>query len=223
VFRTRFHVYPRAAFEPKQFALGDLDPRNPAKQNAMLRFRASDGANLPRLVGLRTSCDELKVKSTARGDPVPDEGLYLQDTALEITVTPGYTPGPRYGTILAEWRDENNHEHESSLQIAWSVPRLYDVSPARVFFGTLTGPQRTVERKVLVRRTDGARLSIRSIETTNPAVTCQVMETTNTKCAVISTVLDVTTLDGALWGELRIHTDDPEQPTLKVPFAAVPN
>jgi hypothetical protein len=92
--------------------------------------------------------------------------------------------------------------------------------PAQVSFGILPHGQGAMR---IVRLTNnGARpVAIKEVSSTSPAVVAKAEPVAAGKQYKITLELRKGTPDGELRGQLVIHTDDPEQASLTVPFYGI--
>lgn len=95
-----------------------------------------------------------------------------------------------------------------------------NLDPAQVSFGIVAHAQ-SVVRYLKLSNQGSKPVQITGITTTNPSVAAKFEPVTPGKEYKITVELRRNTPDGQLSGQVAIHTDDVEQPTLTVPFYAI--
>jgi Protein of unknown function (DUF1573)/Flagellar-associated PapD-like len=94
------------------------------------------------------------------------------------------------------------------------------VKPAQISFGIVPHRQGVIR---IVRLTNRSKRTVRvlGVSSSNQSVRAEVEPVTPGKEYKITLVLRKDTPDGQLRGQLAIHTDDPQQATLTVPYYAI--
>jgi hypothetical protein len=96
---------------------------------------------------------------------------------------------------------------------------LYEVAPARLFYGQVREADGRLEKQARIRRTDGKPLLVRKVSVTDSRVTATARPEADGG-ASLTLVLSAASVKDALWGEVILETDHPHQPVLKIPYAA---
>lgn len=96
----------------------------------------------------------------------------------------------------------------------------YDISPPRAFFGFVRDSAATLERRVVIRRYDGMPFAIVKTSSEDRGISSSFAERQRVAAHVLVLTLDCKKVTAFVYGQILVETDDPLEPTLKVPFAA---
>lgn len=214
-------IYERARFEPAvAIHFGMVDPKSLAERETQLVLAAKTVGDLPEKLSLSTNSEFVRVVRGAAVDESPD-GIAVRKHTFQLKLQAPAIPGFGQAQLHAVV-DDKGTERRIQTAVTWNVRSLFTVSPSQAFFGTIPiGEQRPLTRQLAIRREDGQPLNIAAVTTNCPQVKCTVARGEDVAVAVLSLTLATEALQGPLWGELKISTDHPIQPIVKVPFAAL--
>lgn len=157
---------------------------------------------------ISNSSSYIKVREVARHDG--KRGAALDVALLKTAPIGGFTDTVRVTT------------NRGSLEVPvfGMVTGNLTVKPAQVSFGIVPHRQGVIRIVRLTNRGKGA-VRVLGVSSTNQSVTAEVQPVNPGKEYKITLVLRKNTPDGQLRGHLAIHTDDPQQATLTVPYYAI--
>jgi len=121
--------------------------------------------------------------------------------------------------VIAVYKGFDGTEKECRLSVTWIIPELYVVTPKRAFFGNR--PNNSPNNvKIAIRRTDGKPFSIRQIKSTDTRVKVAILKGGPSDGKLITITADCIPKEESFSGEAFLETDDPDEPWIKIPFAA---
>lgn len=215
-------LHERARFIPVgPLHFGMVNPRAETVRDLEFRLHAESQDALPGSVTVRTDGDALRVEA---GESVVEEqpdGTWVRQFAIQVRLRAPEAPGLGQQPIYAQF-ERNGFQEQAQMAVTWNVRSYYEVRPPQVYFGTLDpSSAKPVERRLSIRRTDGRPLAIKAVRYSCPAVQHTVEKASDPVTASLTLVLDPALVTGSFWEEMRIDTDLSEQPTIKIPIAAI--
>jgi hypothetical protein len=109
---------------------------------------------------------------------------------------------------------------EARLAVVWAVKRLYNVTPARVFFRHVDLVGGSCRRLVSIRRSDGKPFAVLGIKSRHPAIAVSVAPTGRATEHQLTISLNRSRLADSVWDVLTVLTDHAVQPAVQVPVGA---
>jgi hypothetical protein len=215
-------LYERAQFTPIGSTIfGLVDPNTEHERGAELRLYAESEALLPSDVSFRSDSDDLRVEAGAPTVAVQSDGFAVRTIPLKLRL---HSPGTAGLGQASVWASYERHGEKQQLQtgVSWNVRTLYSLSPPQVYFGTVAATASPVERRVILRRSDGKPLEIKDLKASSPAVSCSSEKKRGELEEQLLLVLDPKQFTGPLVGEVVVETRDPVHRSVKIPFAAIP-
>jgi hypothetical protein len=154
--------------------------------------------------------------------PGPIEELQLEafkrNYPIRLTVLPSAQVGEHRCELTAKVK-RNNKIESYPLHVQWLVRSNYKLTPSRAFFGKVSDGKKT--ETVNLKRLDGEEVRIKAVRSNHPAILCELVHDDGKTSRKLNIQLQADKLDGSLWGEITVELDDPVEPNIKVPFAAV--
>jgi hypothetical protein len=215
-------LYERAQFSPIGSTIfGLVDPNTEHERGAELRLYAESEALLPGEVAFRSDSDDLRVEASAPSVAVLADGIAVRTIPLTLRLRAPGTVGLGAARVFASY-ERKGEKQDLETGASWNVRTLYSVTPPQVYFGTVAVTASPVERRVILRRSDGQPLEIKDFKTSSPAVKCSTEKRRGELEEQLLLVLDPTLFTGPLLGEVVVETTDPVHRSVKIPFAAIP-
>lgn len=161
-----------------------------------------------RINAIKNPNANVRVEQAARTDGKPG-------AVLNVSLSGSAPLGPFADTITVD-----TSRAELKIDVFGVVTGDLDVEPPQVSFGIVPHHESAVRILRLTNQGE-ATVKVLAVETTNQSVSAEVEAVKPGREYKITLALRKNTPDGQLRGELAIHTDDPRQPTLRVPFYAI--
>jgi hypothetical protein len=212
-------IYQRVAFEPSELNLGFVKPGQKAHFEVSLEMYTPAGEKFPS-ADIAVS-EGTNVTVTARQEVVENlsGGLSKRLVPVEIDVTPQAELATNRTVVQAKVAGEAE-TITATLPITWTVAPIYELSPARVFFGDVRGRSEPIEIRVVLRWPVDRSVTIRRITSSSPAVTASVLPNSPAAVHSFRVVLDPKLVKESLDGAIIAVTDDDAQTKVRIPFAA---
>jgi hypothetical protein len=212
-------IYQRAAFEPSELHLGYLKPDQRAYFHASLETYTPPQEKLPSAdIAVSQGTNVKATPGQAVVETLPN-GVIRRAIPVEIEVTPQAELATNRTTVEAKVVGEAE-TITATLPITWNVTPIYELGPARVFFGDVTGRSEPIQVRVILRLPDGKVMTIREITSSSPAVKASVLPTGPAAVHTFQIVLDPKQINESLDGAVTAITDDDAQTKVRIPFAA---
>lgn len=218
-----FTIYPRARFNTgnETLQLTEAKPKTPLAREVVLEFFDIDPKQLPSVPSFTTDGQPFQLQADAPKDEQVAPNIWTRRVPLHLSYVAPDRAGPYYGEVIASF-PQRGENRKLKLHVNGYVQSLFKVTPEFVFFEATTTFEDTCSRKVTIRRNDGQPLAITKFETSNSKVKALVEPTSNPSIIALKLTLSDKEMKDHLYGEAILHTNQPQQPTLKVQFAAAP-
>jgi hypothetical protein len=216
-------LHERARFVPHgSIHFGMVNPRADESRELEFRLHAENERALPAKVTFRTEGEHLKVQALQDTIEEQPDGTCVRSYRLQVGLYAPQTPGLGHHLVYAEFERQGVKQKVES-GVSWNVRSFYEVQPAQAYFGTVdTATSESIERQLIIRRTDGEPLTIKSVKSPSDALQWSLEKTKDDSMAKLVLVLDPKAMAGApLWGEMMIETNVAMQPLVKVSVAAL--
>jgi hypothetical protein len=218
-----FTIYPRARFNTGQesLQLAEAKPKTTLERDVTLEFFDTDRKQLPAAPAFATEGHPFQITVGTPQEEQVAPNIWTRKVPLHIRYTAPDRAGPYHGELVAKFT-QRGEKQTLKLGVNGYVLSLFKVTPEFVFFEASSNPDDTCTRKVTIRRTDGKPLEIKKLETSHAKIKALIEPTRNPSIVTLKLTLSSQEMKDHLWGETILHTNQPEQPTLKVQFAAAP-
>ncbi|MGA2408895.1 MAG: DUF1573 domain-containing protein [Candidatus Binataceae bacterium] len=196
----------QVAAEPSEVAFGNVKHGVEQTREVMITDLV-DGKNL-KIINVSKTNPGIQVTPGQRTDGKPG-------AAISVTLLPTMSAGPFDDTIkLATSRAPLD------ISVFGTVQGDITVNPPQVSFGIVSRHQSALR---IVRLVNGSArtVNVTGVSSTSQNVSAAVEPVTPGKEYKITLQLAPDTPDGAVRGRLAIHTDDPEQETVSLPFYGI--
>ena len=196
----------QVAASPSEVAFGNIKHgTEPTRQ--VLITDLVDGKPL-KITKISKSNPDLNVTPVARPDGKPG-------AAVNVTLLKAMPAGPFDDTIkLATSRAPID------ISVFGTVQGDITVNPPQVSFG-IVGRHQAAQRVVRLLNEGDRTVTVTGVSSSSRSVSAAVEPVTAGKEYKITLQLDPDTPDGAIRGRLAIHTDDPNQQTVSLPFYGI--
>jgi hypothetical protein len=199
-------IKPQVTAQPADVDFGKVHRATGAARDVVLSDLVGGGGFA--LKSVKNSSPYIKVTTAARADGKPG-------AMLHVALSPAMPPGPISDTIQID-------TSRAPLRVAvlGIVTGDLTVEPAQVSFGILPHHQGAIR---IIRLTNAGQrtINVLGVESTNHSVEARVEPVTPGKEYKVTLALRPNTPDGQIRGALTIHTDDPQQATLTVPYYGI--
>lgn len=200
---------------------GMVDPRSEGVRETQFRLHAEKREALPERVVFRSQSEHVQLEVGTPADEEQGDGTAVRRFPLKVRLRAPEHQGLGQGFVVAHFQ-RGGAKEQVDQSVTWNVRTLYSVSPTQVYFGTVEpSSAKSVERQVLLRRTDGRALNIKAAKTSCLAVRASVERAQDGGAVRLFLVLDPRAMKGPLFGELSVETDHEVQGLVKVPLAAL--
>jgi hypothetical protein len=222
IYALETTLYERIRFADADYIhFGMVDPKTEEVRATQLHLHAKSLQTLPQNVSFRTDSDRLQVEQGVESIEELPDGVVVRKIPVKLRLLRPEAPGLEQATVYAE-AERQGIKHQTKASVTWNVRSFYSVAPAQAYFGIVDRAAATqIERRIVIRRTDGQALSIKGIKVPYPSVRCSVEKTPEGSTGRLLLVLDPRSMSGPLWGEVTVETDHDGQPQLKIPVAAL--
>ncbi len=217
-------LYERACFaEVGSLHFGMVNPKAEEVRQTEFRLYAESAAELPHEVAFRSGSDCLRIEAEPSSDERLPDGIIFRKMPLKIHLKAPATPGLQNVSLHAQyvWGTE---KREVPTGVDWNVRTLVSITPSQTYFGTIdsSSPER-IERRVTLQSPDGRALRIKKVTTSQPEqVDCRIEGPHEGTTIRLLLALNTKALKKPLWDEVVVEMDNPLQPSVKVPIAALP-
>ena len=212
-------IYQRAAFEPGELHLGFLKPNQISHFQALLETYTPPKEKPPSADVAISIGANVKITLGQADEQTLLDGVTRRTVPVEIEVTPQAEMVTNRTTVEAKMVGEAG-TITATMPITWSVTPIYDLAPARVFFGDVTDKSEPIQVRVILRLPDGKVVTIRQITSSSPAVKASVLPNGPASVHTFQIVLDPKQINESLDGAVTAITDDDAQTKVRIPFAA---
>jgi hypothetical protein len=212
-------IYQKAAFEPREVNIGFLKANEKAHSRVSLETSAGPNTQLPVVTAIAAQASNVTVAMADKTSETLPDGVKRCVVPVEIEVTPNGESATNRTTVEATV-DCGGEMVTASLPITWSIVPIYEVGPAHVFFGDVTGQSKPTEARVALRWPDGKLVTIRQLVSTSGAVTASISPSGPANVHTIRLVLDPNGLKESLDGAITGVADDDAKTEIRIPFAA---
>jgi hypothetical protein len=215
-------LYERARFAADGIVhFGMVDPKAEEVRETQFYLHAESLQALPQVVAFWTESDKLRVESDLALTEQQADGTAVRKVPLKLRLRAAEVPGLAQTSVIAEI-DRRGQKQQVRTGVTWNVRSFYSVAPPQVYFGTIDPTStRPVERRVVIRRTDGQPLSLKQTKTSSTCVRCSIEKSENDSVGRLLMVLEPGSINGPLWGEVTVETDHPAQPQVTIPVAVL--
>lgn len=212
-------VYPRFTSRPEQLSFGVIGPNERQRQEFnLLTYGRDDDPPIPEI---STGADDGRLRVSAIDCSVRAirDGIKERRTVIAVDVCPDRVltrPGACCSCLTARCGACN----ELRIPIHWTVKSQFDVTPGTVFFGTVEAGERTLERRIIVRRDDRRVFQITALDSTHAAFRCVAVQDQSTSEHELTISVDPARVDKFAYGNILVKTDDSVEPQIVVSVAA---
>jgi hypothetical protein len=220
-YRVHTTVYNRFEFDPRDgVRFGSVDPNSRASATGYLLIHARPGEAIPDTLQFHSSSEYTTVTSQESTETTLPDGILRRKVPLTVRLNAPAAGGVTNSVLIVGSRNKQGALEEAKMPVVWSVKRLYDLKPERLFFhkAELAGGPR--ELSLSIRRSDGNSFVIVDVKTGHPAVSAAVGHSKQAVEQRLLISVDPAQFSEALWDEVVVTTDHPLQPLLYVPVAA---
>jgi len=216
-------LYERARFaEDGSIHFGMMNPKAEEVRNTELRLYAENTARLPREVAFHGDSNCLRIEAEPSIDEQLPEGFVLRRIPLRIHLKAPALPGLQNVALHAKVL-VGKEKRELHTGVDWNVRTLVSITPSQAYFGTVdsSSPEH-IERRMQLQSPDGRALTVKKVTTSHPElVQCRIDGPHEGATIRLQLVLDAKSLKKPLWGEVVVQIDNPVQPSVKFPIAAL--
>jgi len=217
-------LYEHARFsEDGSLHFGMVNPKAEEVRQMEFRLYAESAASLPREVTFRSNSDYLRIEAEPSSDEHLPDGIIFRKIPLKIHLKAPAMPGLQNVSLHAQyvWGIE---KREVPTGVDWNVRTLVSITPSQAYFGTIdsSSPER-IERRVTLQSPDGSAMRITKVITSQPEqVDCRIDGPHEGATIQLLFALNTKSLRKPLWDEVIVQMDNPLQPSVKIPIAALP-
>ncbi len=203
--RINGYIREQVAATPKSIDFGKLMRGTAASREVTLTPSAPRGFKVG---AISNSNSQIRAERSARGG---SQGAVL----LDVKLLPSMPVGPFYDTVKVQ-----TNRAPVMIDVFGTITGDLGVDPPQVSFGIVPHRQGALRIARLENRGPHA-VKVLSIASSNRSVRADVEPVKPGELYKIKVVLRRNTPDGQLRGNLTIRTDDPEQPSLIIPYYAI--
>lgn len=222
-YELETRLYERAGFaEVGSLHFGMVNPKAEEARQTEFHLYAESAAKLPREVAFRSDSKCLRIEAEPSNDEQLPDGIIERTIPLKIHLKAPAMPGLQNVSLHANFF-QGTEKREIPIGVVWNVRTLVSITPAQVYFGTIdsSSPER-IERRVTLQSPDGSTLTAKRVRTSQPElVQCRIDGPHEGASILLLFVLDAKALKMPLWGEVVVEMDNPLQPSVKIPIAAL--
>lgn len=217
-------LYQRARFaEDGSLHFGMVNPKAEEVRQTEFRLYAESAAGFPRDVMFRSDSDCLRVEAEPCNDEQLPDGIIFRKIPLKIHLKAPATPGLKNVALHAKYVC-GTEKREVPTGVDWNVRTLVSITPSQAYFGTIdsSSPER-IERRVTLQSPDGRAIRIKKVTTSQPEqVDCRIDGPHEGTRIRLVLALNTKSFKKPLWDEVVVEIDNPLQPSVKIPIAALP-
>jgi hypothetical protein len=199
-------IKPQVEAQPMDIDFGNVHHGSGASREVVISDMVG-GAGFA-LKSVKNANPYIKVTQSPRTDGKPG-------ALLHVALLPTMPPGPISDTLRID-----TSRAPLRVAILGVVTGDLVVKPPQISFGILPHHQGAVRTVRLTNRGSRA-VKVLGVESTDHSVVAQVAPVTAGKEFKLTVALRPNTPDGQIRGALTIHTDDPQQTTLTVPYYGI--
>jgi hypothetical protein len=215
-------IYERARFaEVGSIHFGMVNPGVEEVRETDFYLYAENSQKLPQEVIFRTGSHYLRVETGPSSVEQKPDGMVFRKIPLKLHLHAPKTPGLQNTSVYARiFREKEKQDVQTGVD--WNVRTLLTVSPAQVYFGIVDpSSSKTIERRITLQSPDGRSLAVKSVTASCPQVHCSIEGPREGSMVRLLLVLNPRAVGKPFWGEVAIETNNPLQPSIKVPIAAL--
>lgn len=215
-------AYQRAQFLGELVVhFGMVDPSSVLERTIEFCCYAETEAALPTDPSFTLDSPYVTLSAQSGRTEKTNDGLFVSKVPLHLRLKAPAEAVTGQAHLTAKYRCG---EKSGSIAIGadWCVRAFLTAQPGQVYFDLKARTAETpVERRIMLKRTDGQVLVIHEVSSPHPAVTCTVQNLTKATALVIFTC-DVKKTEDFLTGEAIVQTNHPVQQAVRLPVAVAP-
>jgi hypothetical protein len=214
-------LYVRAEFSGSgTTSFGLVDPNAPQSREVEFALYGKKREDLPESVSFESGTEAVRIASGLPSVETQPDGVVAKKYRLSVELMPPPVPGFAHTPLYARFQERGGAQ-EIHASVTWNVRALYSLSPGQAYFGKVAPTDAPVERRILVRRSDGEPLRINDVKASSPAITCRVDRQSEESFSILVLILEPQSLTGSLAATVTVETEDGRLPTIKIPAAAI--
>ncbi len=224
-WRYRFHASasPKILFSPAETILPV--PATDGEQRARLTviLAAPHAEALPRLLRVTASHPHVSATFTEEAVITQTSGVARREIPVNIAIASADFARGAHSEKLTFHLDHADSDQPVSFEhtVRFHLPSAFSVSPPRIFLGRRGDRSGLVDTQVSIARKDGRDIRLRASPPTHPAIAVSNLDSTRRGATFLVSV-DLESTSATLYSEFAIETDDPAEPTLRIPVVALP-
>jgi hypothetical protein len=209
-------IHPPARFDAPSINLDTVVPGKECEATARFETKAVPGKQPARLIGVTTPSDGVQVSIREEKPEGQEPDVVTSRWQVSVRIVPGFASSNTWVTAQYE---RAGVRRDLTLPVVWHMRSFYTVEPARVFFGCVGSDAGSVRRQVTLKHADGQAFTVRSVKSSAKAVECS-FRPEGPETYRLDLMLNAAEFSGFLSGDVTVETDVPQQPVVKLPFAA---
>jgi hypothetical protein len=215
--------YRRAKFaEAVPTHFGMLNPGAKEERRTELYLFAEKLEGLPHDISFRSTCEYVQVEAGKRAVEQDSNGVAVCKVPLTFRLKVPEAPGLGSASVHAEVLQPKGEQQHLETGITWNVRSCYICQPPQAYFGVIDpASPKPIERRVVVRCTDGRPFVLKGIKDPVPQVHSSVEKQPDDTAVQLLLTLDSKSLTKPVWGEVVLETNHPIQRIVKIPVAAL--
>jgi hypothetical protein len=213
-------AYRAFLFAPPQLFFGEIDPQTEQEKNVQIYLYGPSRKELPHILEWRVEGEGVHVKLGPEGVPQTAEGAVTQVIPLRILLDKQSQSGRGQALVVVRYVFRGK-QREMQLPVVWNVRSLYEIQPARAYFGYVKKGNPSVQ-VIRIWRRDGMPLHLRKVTAPTANVQVRLLSQTAVQKPAIQVTILPEQITRPLWGEIVVETDHPLQPVLRIPVSALP-
>ncbi len=217
--QTAFYERARLA-DGHPLHFGMLEPGTEHAREADLCLYAPKDEPFPSEVAVTTDSDALRIKAGASSDAEQADGVKVRTIPLSLLLKTPHALGPGYASLSASFKHEGLKQ-TIQAPVDWSVRSRYSASPGSVYFGRVLPGAAPVTRRVNLVAADHHPLRVTALKVSCTGVRASLGAGRKEATPQLELSFDPTGATGPVLGEVAVMIDDPIQPLLKIPIAAL--
>ncbi|MCI0740752.1 MAG: hypothetical protein L0Y72_17010 [Gemmataceae bacterium] len=216
-------VFPRARISQsaERLSVPRCQPQSVLEGSATIELFADRRSALPELTGLRVSDASCQAEHQAPEELEIATNIWVRRVPVRFSLTAPSKPGAFCATVTATYRC-SDEQRDCSLDISGVVLSLFEVAPPYVFLSHADN-DKLPSQKVIISRTDGEPISVETVpRAETDDIDVKILPNSRGSSVILELSLRPSALARTIWGEAVLKTNHGKQPTIRVPFAAVP-
>jgi hypothetical protein len=214
----------KIVFTPNVVHFGVVRLGQSAEQQLVIDLTAGQDDQLPKIKSIKAGSESIKVDTGGVLEARPDAPKKRTDEVrVNVVLLPQETGGQGQSEVIVQYADGEHGDQEARVPIDWNVKGLYSVSPERVFLGIIHPDTLPPAKEVLIQREDGQPFDISRAETTDKAVTCELLGTSmiDGKHTQKLRITIKTNFHTSINGSIAIKLNDLNKTNLRFPYNSV--